>query len=195
MGMKISYKNDKIYIELMNSSSFLNFSGEDFSKHFKCLFSEALQNNQKEILITNNTKSAKQGLTTFCTQYTFYNTNKEFFNDIGVNYNNKSSRKNFNGRLNLSLYVLSELIENSNSQYNLEKLKKNSENYQKFKKEFNNFLDEALPKSKKINKNNFIKALNKILSLDIKTMEFKENSKLFLKNIKSISNYDLNKQK
>ena len=180
MGMKILKTKNKISIELLNSAGWMNFSGGDFSKYFKNLFLKALENQNLNIKIEvkNNTKCADQGPTPFCVQYTYYNLNKEFFNDIGVDFKTQS-RKNFNGRLNFSLYALSKFSNanrqagffDANKELTLEKLKANSEYYKIFTTKFKESLDLALPKSGNIKKDDFENSFLDISSLSLKSIE------------------------
>ncbi len=181
MGIKISKTENKISIELLNSAGWMNFSGGDFSKYFKNLFLKALENQNLNIKIEvkNNTKCADQGLTPFCVQYTYYNLNKEFFNDIGVDFKTQS-RKNFNGRLNFSLYALSK-FSNANRSLTLEKLKENSQNYKIFTTKFKESLDLALPKSGNIKKDDFEKSFLNISSLNLQTIVYMRNTESKIK--------------
>ena len=171
MGMKILKTKNKISIELLNSAGWMNFSGGDFSKYFKNLFLKALENQNLniEIEVKNNTKCADQSFSPFCVQYTYYNLNKEFFNDIGVDFKTQS-RKNFNGRLNFSLFVLSKLC-NKYQSVSLAWLKNNSKNYTIFTTKFKECLDLALPKSGNIKKDNFMDSFINISSLSLESIE------------------------
>lgn len=146
LGIKTEKISDQeIKITILNSNWF------DLKSTFKYLFSKAMEDKNIKITVENEKNIAYQKFTHYCVHYTFYNLNKDFFNEIGINYET-DSKKHFDVKLNLALYFLSAVqydIIKTGKTYSLDDIKQNPSNYQQFIEICKNFLNDTIQELEK----------------------------------------------